>query len=373
MENSRDCKTYTLETVAVVSIVGFLVFLAFFSGYELNSDYWAHYANSVKQIRQGELSTIILNLWDRPLFVVLYGSLAQSLFQIGQLISVALILFSALFIRYSQHSMIGSGAPVLPYTACLLLLLSHTTIFTLSYRTMTEVPVIFLISAGYFCLSRRMTIASLIFGLAPLARVETLIPLGCFLLLFTALEGIRAMLKSLSLFMTPFTIWYAWGIYYSRDALWMLSSNYASIRHFGIISLLSINALYCLPAYLSAPGLFLFLLGCFDSFRPAIPPEQRKLAKCLAASIVAYLCFISLAIVYPSAYFNGLGIAAVNLRSFAIIGPFFAFFQLRGLYSLWKDCALKPYCRNRSWLFLSVGVCVLLVLLNYNQGRQLFF
>jgi hypothetical protein len=300
----------------------------------LADDSYAHFAQSVAFVRAGNWAELWQDTWNKPLPGLIYGVSGQWGILAARWTGIAFVVAAAALSYGAMRRMLGtgiSGAAVL-----IGLWFAQLALFPQAFLTMTELLAAFWLAAGLFALSReRFVLGFLALGLAPLARIETMLAVFASVGTITLVrivhrrEGWIAPLVQAVVAGVPWLAWWTWGWIRTGEATWM-SASYVYLRDPGWISWLRINAVTGLAAVLSPPQLLLFALGACALVRRGAArirsPSSDGLNPAWILALVmltVHFLFLSLAVVYPrGSGFGGQAIAALNNRNYNVLAPF---------------------------------------------------
>lgn len=327
-----------LALLAVASLV---------SGLRLDDDSYQHFARSFQQVSTLNLSAWLLDIWNKPLTGLLYGTVGLFGLHAARLVSVGLTVATALLTallckRLVPERLAGGLWFAVVFFAAQMAVLKD------AFVTMTEGPAAFFVAlALWLCLVRqRYALAALCAGLVPLCRAE-MVPVVGFMGLWLALATWRerqvrgtgpwGWAVPLLLAGLPFVLWVGAGILASHDLHWFSRGSYAYLRSWDLAGVLRHNVLSGLPAVLAAPALFLFFVGIFGAPRLLHSRNERFALYLLMGTLGLHYLLLNTLVVFPKGWLGlpaGHAVAAVNARNYTPTAPIAAVFIAFGV-SLW--------------------------------------
>jgi hypothetical protein len=332
-----------------------LVFLAFFSLFallsyvytpELRGDPIHHFRDAVDAVSQFNIREIAVNLWDKPIPLLLYGIPGLAGLFFARLASVVLVLLTAYFTLNLARRFIRNmeESPALTIVFFLMLI----SVFLQTFVTNTELTAAFVLSFGlYLFYSRKAYPAAfLVTGFLPLARVESSLIMALLFGIFSLeiflnnrsangenlFKRIQPIFGYLVIGSAPFILWNAAGAYFTRDILWLSHGSYANVRPFDPLYIVKHNALTASPMVFTAPALFLFLIGVSSPQKNDQDSSSPYFFFAIYGVLILHMIFLSTIIPYPKGEvgWEKLILAWGNERNFNVIAPVLALFVYMG-------------------------------------------
>jgi hypothetical protein len=272
---------------------GILVFLAFFSLFallsyvytpELRGDPIHHFRDAVDAVSQFNIREIVVNVWDKPIPLLLYGIPGLAGLFFARLASVVLVLLTAYFTLNLAQRFIRNmeESPALTVVFFLMLI----SVFLQTFVTNTELTAAFVLSFGlYLFYSRKAYLAAfLVTGFLPLARVECSLIMALLFGIFSLelflnnrsangenlFKRIQPIFAYLVIGSAPFILWNAAGAYFTRDIFWLSHGSYANVRPFDLLYIVKHNALTASPMVFTCSGVVSV------PYRRQFPPKERS-------------------------------------------------------------------------------------------------
>jgi hypothetical protein len=334
---------------------GILVFLAFFSLFallsyfytpDLRTDAIQHFLHAINAVSQFNIRDIVVNIWTKPIPLVLYGIPGLAGLFFARLASVVLVLLTACFTLDLARRFIRNMEESPALTVVFFLML--VPVFLQTFMTMTELPAAFVLSFGlYLFYSRKAYLAAfLVTGFLPLARVECSLIMAFLLCVFSLeiflnnrsansknlFKEIKPIFVYLIIGSAPFILWNAAGAYFTQDIFWLSHASYANVRPFDLLSIVKHNALTASPMIFTAPALFLFLIGVSSPQKNDQDGSSPYFFFAIYGVLILHMIFLSAIIPYPKGEvgWDKLNLAWGNERNFNVIAPVLALFVYMG-------------------------------------------
>lgn len=330
----------------VVPVTGgiLLLFAAGFCSLRLNDDSFAHFAGSVKHIADFSLHAFILDTWNRPVPVLLYGFSGCAGIYAARAVSIAVVLLMAWFVHRCAEIICRTEFPP---SAAIGLVLFQSAVLTHAHLTMTEqIAAVFLAGGLYLLLINKTFLAAVAWSLMPLSRAETTLILAwlslCVFAMLVKRNGFKsALLKIIPwglLAWLPFLIWWTAGYALTGSIGWM-TPEYVYLRPMTFDSFWLINGFSGLPSGVQPSLLFTALAGVFYlstkvNRSAEVAATNAPVRTMIAGGMLIHLLFVSLVVVYPrDSGWSAIGVAAINYRNYANIAPLLGLLSYFGVYA----------------------------------------
>jgi hypothetical protein len=327
-------------------ILFIFIFLAWSHSWQLMDDSYLHFQSSVNLWKNHLWKDAIIDIWNKPIPILLYGGIGQWGIFFSRLISILLTFATCnILARIIEKIFPLSGAN--PRLLSFYFFFCQLNVMPQSFLTMTELPAAFLLTVGiYFFLTNRIFWCFFIWGLMPLARVEcSLIMVVGFCIIsittfFCSGRDLRVWKQVFLLNLVgalPFLSWILLGGYVTGDYQWLWKNSYGWLRTSCLGDWLAINAIIALPNHLSVPLLLGFLMGIWHLPKQVEPKltSRSTFILTLYAMLLIHFIFLSSVNVYPATDFPGIsGVAAINGRNFNVLAPLFMIFITAGYVHL---------------------------------------
>lgn len=158
-----------------------------------------------------------LDMWGRPLYMVLYMLPAQINLTAARIFSTVLSL-ATMWLVYAYAARSGY---VRPWLAPLFLAVMPRYL-TMSYNVMDALPVCFLLALSMYLISlKRYNLSGLVISLTPLARPESVL----FLAIFAAVYLYNGKWQAVLLSATGLFVWNAAGFLVTGDPIWLAHAS----------------------------------------------------------------------------------------------------------------------------------------------------
>jgi hypothetical protein len=339
LNNRSDIKLYLMFFIGIAII-------AYIYTPDDNTDAFLHYLNAVNLMKDFNLKSLFLNIWDKPIPLILYGlgGSVDGIFT-ARLVSILITLLGAFLTLELVRARIP-GLNKIPESSSVIFLLIMPVALN-SFVTMTELICGFLLalSLNLFFLRHKNFSSFFIAGLMPLSRVESSVIMAsliiCYLFILKNEKHTRLVyLLSLSITaIAPLFLWLGISGNLSGDYLWLVHSGYSFLRPYNLEQWSMHNGITALPSILVPTALYLFIYAIF-SLRSA-HLNFNKDNQLITTTLIVFASFVILVssiIAYPKGEINWvLLIPAINGRVYNSIAPLLAILIYFGIAKFQED------------------------------------